>query len=89
MLKHLEMKCNRKASFHPCELDPKTPEKKYDSSENVCDSISNEAFDNASDASSEEPCGYPLTHLTPFLNMLPLTTPLMLRKTSPAIYEKC
>ena len=33
MLKHLEMKCNRKASFHPCELDLKTPEKKYDSSE--------------------------------------------------------
>ena len=24
-----------------------------------------------------------LTHLTPFLNMLPLTTPLMLRTTSP------
>ena len=28
-----KMKCNWKASFHPCELDLKTPEKKYDSSE--------------------------------------------------------
>jgi hypothetical protein len=57
---------------------------KYDSSENACDSISNEAFDNASDASTEDATGYPsLTHLTPFLSMPPLTTPLMLRTTSP------
>ena len=38
-------------------------QKKYDSSKNACDSICNEAFDNASDAFSEDACGYPsLTH---------------------------